>query len=151
MQDKTKILLGSFQAQCARREYCSSDILRKALSKLEDRQEAEELVRSLLDDGFVNDLRYAGAFARDKSGISGWGEIKIRHALRMKGIDEQTITAALDETDPQKASDRLRKLLESKWRTLRDDPYGKLKLIKWGLSRGYTYENLQPLVEETIR
>ena len=142
-----KKVLSALQALCAKREYCVSDIRRKAIDRLEgDRDAAEELVASLVADKFVDDARYASAFAREKASLQGWGPVKIRFQLRMKGISEADITAALEEIDSDKASARLEKLLENKWRSLADDPQGRLKLIKFALSRGYEYDEVDPLV-----
>lgn len=73
-QDKYKKVLDKIQAQCVRREYCTSDIRAKVLKAVEgDEEMADEMVAALVADKFVDDLRYASAFAREKSAISGWG------------------------------------------------------------------------------
>ena len=142
-------ILSQLQALCAKREYCVSDIRRKALDRMEgDRQKADELVASLVADKFVDDARYASAFAREKAGLQGWGPIKIRFQLRAKGISDADISSALGEIDADKASARLEKLLENKWHSLQDDPQGRLKLIKFALTRGYEYEEIDPLVRQ---
>ena len=137
------------QGQCAKREYCAGDIRRKALGKLEwNREAAEEVVASLVADKFVDDARYASAFAREKSSLQGWGPVKIRFQLRAKGISDSDISAALEEIDAEKASARLEKLLANKWHSLQDDPQGRLKLIKFALSRGYEYEEIESLIRQ---
>lgn len=144
MDEKTKSVLLKLQAACARREYCVSDVRRKALKALEgDAPAAEEVLASLLKDGFVDDRRYASAFAREKAAISGWGPVKIRFQLRGKGVSDADIAAALDEVEPEKASDKLERLLQVKWKTLQDDPQGKLKLIRFALTRGYEYSDVE--------
>lgn len=144
-----KEIINQFQRQCAKREYCTSDIRRKALEKLEwNHEAAEEVVSSLVADRFVDDARYAAAFAREKSSLQGWGPIKIRFQLRAKGISDADIASALGEIDADKASARLEKLLAVKWHSLSDDPQGRLKLIKFALSRGYDYEETEPVIKK---
>lgn len=144
-----KEIINQLQAQCAKREYCAGDIRRKALEKLEwNREAAEEVVASLVADKFVDDARYASAFAREKSSLQGWGPVKIRFQLRAKGISDADISAALEEIDAEKASARLEKLLANKWHSLQDDPQGRLKLIKFALSRGYEYEEIESLIRQ---
>ena len=111
-----------------------------------DREKADELVAALVADKFVDDSRYASAFAREKASLQGWGPIKIRFQLRAKGISDSVISAALEEIDADKASARLQKLLENKWHSLQDDPQGRLKLFKFALTRGYEYEEIDPIV-----
>lgn len=149
MDERSRKLLSSLQNQCARREYCSTDMFRKAVTKLEgDRNAAEEIVAALVKDSYIDDLRYASAFAREKSGMTGWGPIKIRMALSAKGMSTDTIDSALEGIDGERADAKLTKLLESKWKSLSDDPQGKLKLLRFALSRGYRYDQIRDIVDE---
>jgi len=149
MDEAVKKLLGRLQNLCAKQECCSADMLQKALKALDfDRAAAQEVVDALVKDKYVDDARYAAAFAREKASITGWGPIKIRYALAGKGIKGETVDNALEEIDPGRADAKLRKLLENKWKTLREDPQGKLKLIKFALSRGYEYESIKAEIEE---
>ena len=147
-----KQVLDRLQRQCARMEYCTSDIRRKALKALEgDVDAAERVVASLLQDRFVDDLRYASAFAREKAGLQGWGSVKIRFMLSGKGISREIIDAALKEVEPEKAAAKLRRVVEEKYRVLKEDPQCRLKLLKFVLSRGYTYDEVSSVVEEVMR
>lgn len=144
MDDEQKKVLDRLEAQCSKREYCLSDVRLKAFKALDgDSARAAEVVDSLVADKFVDDARYAGAFAREKSALTGWGSVKIRYALRAKGIATETIAAALEEIDPGKASDKLARLMENKRKSLEGDPQIKLKLIKFALTRGYEYDEIQ--------
>ncbi|MBR3500987.1 MAG: RecX family transcriptional regulator [Bacteroidales bacterium] len=152
MDEAAKKLLGRLQNLCAKQECCSADMLQKALKALDfDRAAAQEVVDALVKDKYVDDARYAAAFAREKASITGWGPIKIRYALAGKGIKGETVDNALEEIDPGRADAKLRKLLENKWKNLREDPQGKLKLIKFALSRGYEYESIKAEIEEICR
>lgn len=145
-------ILSALQNLCVRREYCTSDIRRKALDRCEgDKAMADELVASLKADRFVDNVRYASAFAREKSSLTGWGPVKIRFALRAKGLSEGDIAAGLAEIEPDRASSRLESLLQNKWKTLSDDPAGRLKLIRFALSRGYEYSQVEDIVNEITR
>lgn len=151
MQDSLKPVYDYLSAQCARREYCVSDIKAKAVKRLEGNEQAAlEVVNKLVEEGFLSDQRFSIAFARDKSSLGGWGPLKIRNALYMKGIPQKVIEAALAEIDPQKASSVLSRLLQNKWRTLKDDPQGKLKLIRFALSRGYQYDDIKKEIDSFL-
>ena len=146
MDERQKKILGKLERQCARREYCSSDMLKKAAGLLDgDLTAARELLDSLTADGFLDDRRYAAAFAREKSGITGWGPVKIRFALSAKRIPPEIIAEALE------AVQKLRKLMEARWKTLAGDEAAKLKLIKYALSRGYDYGIVRTLAEEMAK
>ena len=142
-----KKVLERLQRQCARMEYCASDIRRKALKAMDgDAEAADRIVESLLQDRFVDDRRYAGAFAREKSALQGWGAVKIRFLLRGKGISDEIISEALEEIDADKAASKLDKLAADKYRLLKDDPQFRLKMLKALLSRGYGYDEVEAAV-----
>lgn len=146
---ETDRVLNNLRRQCSRREYCSRDVLKKAEKALDgDREQAMKILETLVADGYVDDSRYAEAFARDKSSISGWGDVKIRYMLSAKGIDKETISKALEEIDARKADERLRKLMENKYKSLRDDPQWKMKLLRFALGRGYSYDDVSDILEE---
>lgn len=139
-------VLDRLRRLCSRREYCSSDIFRKASEAL-DKEAASEVLRVLVEERYVDDLRYASAFARDKSSIAGWGEVKIRYMLSAKGVAKKVIDEALQEIDRPKAGMRLEKLMENKWKSLKDDPQGRLKLVRFALGRGYGYEEVSDIIK----
>lgn len=133
---------------CSRREYCRADIMKKAMSALDgDREKAEKVIEILVAEKYIDELRYASAFARDKSAISGWGETKIRYMLSSKGVPREIIDKALEEIDESKAMTRLEKLMENKYRSLKDDPQCRLKMLRFGLGRGYGYEEVSEVLE----
>lgn len=133
---------------CSRREYCTADIRKKIISRLqkcglesdEIAEAASDILARLKKDGYVDDMRYSEAFARDKSLLSGWGKVKIRHALSVRGIDDATISAALAEVDVHGASERMAAVLSAKWRSIKNDPRRREKLLRFALGRGYGYD-----------
>ena len=108
MDDRAKKVLDSLQGLCSRQECCTSDLLGKAVRRLDgDRAAAEEVVQALVADGFADNRRFAAVFAREKASITGWGPVKIRQALAAKGIPREAIDEALPEIDSERASAKL--------------------------------------------
>ena len=147
MKDTAKIL-DNLRRQCSRREYCTSDVFTKAMNGLDgDKEAADKVVAKLVEEKYVDDRRYSEAYAREKSAISGWGLVKIKYMLSAKGISKEVISQALAEIDTDKADTRLEKLLENKYRTLKDDPGWKMKLLRFALGRGYSYEEVNEQIQ----
>lgn len=139
------------RALCSRREYCRRDILKKVQTALDgDSVKAAEVVDKLVEERYIDDLRYATAFARDKASIAGWGEAKIRYMLSSKGIDREIIAQALEEVDDKRAETRLEKLMENKARSLKEDPQKRLKLLRFGLGRGYSYDQVAEIIDRLL-
>lgn len=135
--------LDKMRRLCSRREYCVSDIRAKLMKELDgDTQKVETALNKLKEEKYVDDLRYATAYARDKAAISGWGATKIRYMLSAKGVSKEAISEALNEVDETKASSRLEKLLENKYKSLKEDPQWKIKLLRFALGRGYSYDEV---------
>lgn len=136
---------------CSRREYCTSDILKKAVTALEgDKEAAAKVLEALVSEKYVDDLRYATAYAREKAMIAGWGETKIRYMLSAKRIDRSLVDQALTEIDLSKADSRLQKLLENKAKILKADPQIRLKLLRFALGRGYQYDDVVRVLQDIL-
>jgi regulatory protein len=143
--------LSRLQKLCSKAEYCEADIYRKALKDLEgDADAARKVLEALISEKYVDNARYASAFAREKAAIQGWGPVKIRFQLKAKGVSEENIRAALEEVDEGKQADKLRKVLLAKARSLAGDPQFRLKLLRFGLTRGYDYDAVEAEVSKII-
>ena len=150
MKDPLKVA-DRMRALCSRREYCRKDVLKKVMTALDgDAAKAEEVVGKLVEERYVDDRRYAAAFARDKASIAGWGTAKIRYMLAAKGVDREIIASALEEVDVSRADARLEKLMENKARSLKDDPQRRMKLIRFGVGRGYGYEEVSSMIDRIL-
>ena len=144
--------LSRLQRLCSKAEYCRSQMYTKALRDLEgDTSAAKRVVDALVADKYVDDARYASAFAREKASIQGWGPVKIRFQLRSKGISDADIASGMSEIEEPKAARKLESVLAAKYRTLQEDPQCKLKLLKFALSRGYEYGDVAAAVDSVMK
>jgi len=145
-------VLSSLQRQCSKREYCRSDVFKKAKKAMDgDSAAASRIVDSLVKDRYVDDLRYAGAFAREKASLSGWGKVKISYMLSAKGIDRSVISQALEEIDDASSEKKMESVIRAKFRTLAGEKDAYLKLMRFALSRGYAYDEVKSIVDTVIR
>ncbi|MDR0415066.1 MAG: RecX family transcriptional regulator [Prevotellaceae bacterium] len=138
------------QRLCAKQEKCLADVRRKMRSWNLSRLEMEEVERQLLAGKFVDEARYAAAFARERAKFSHWGVLKIRAALHAKKIDDELIDSALREVDGNQQRSDLLKDLQKKAQTLRaKSPHDlSAKLMRFGLSRGYEHEEVREAVRK---
>ena len=146
--DEKTLMLGRMMRLCAGRECCRSDIRRK-LAAL-PAADAQEILDTLCQEGYLDDARYARAFARDKSALQGWGSLKIKLALQQKQIDAEAIAAALEAIDLPAADARMEQLLRAKWKALarEEDPTRKeAKFFRYALGRGYGYEEIKRIYD----
>jgi regulatory protein len=101
--------------------------------------EVEDILEKLEKDKFLNEERYARAFAGGKFRLKKWGRVKIRQELKMRSIPEAYIRKGLAEIDGEEYIQTLHGLLEKKMQTDRLAPTmeSKQKLLRFALSKGY--------------
>lgn len=146
-----KSLLGRMARLCSRREYCSADILGKLRKSGMEGKDAERILQRLKEDGYVDDSRYASAFARDKAQISGWGPKKIAFALKNKGLSRSLIENAIAESaDNPQTYGRMKSVIGNKWKSLSGEESAKrqAKTLRYALGRGYGYEEAMRVIRE---
>ena len=147
MEEKEK-LLGRMTRLCAGRECCRSDIRRKLAALPAD--QAQDVLDTLCREGYLDDARYARAFAHDKSALQGWGSLKIKLALQRKQIDAADIAAALEAIDLSAADARMEQVLRAKWKALareEDPPRKEAKFFRYALGRGYSYQEIKRIYD----
>lgn len=138
---------------CARAERSSGDARRLMATWGVPEQDREGVLQRLKREKFIDDGRYAEAFVREKVNLSGWGEWKIRSALRRKGVAEDVINAALGQLSPEQSAQRLAERLKRKMRTVKYSSAYELrtKLIRYALSLGYAMDEVMGEVEAITR
>jgi len=142
------------EAYCAKREACRLTARRYLVEKYGvPNATVEEILAHLVREGFIDEQRYAKAYANDKARFNGWGALKIRAGLAELGIPSGAIAEALDGISVEEQRALLRRLLVSKLRALPSgDDEGVLrnKLLRLAASRGFPYELASSAVEEAL-
>lgn len=95
------------------------------------KKDVEELLSRLIDEGYLNEERYAHLFASGKLRIKGWGKQKIRYELRKKGITTYCITKALNELDAEEYTAGFNRQAGKKWSLLKSEKNIFVKKNKW--------------------
>ena len=99
---------------------------------------ADTLMREAEDSGLIDDEAYARLFV---DGHLRWGNLKIAHELRMRGVNSKDIAAALDDADSE--TDRACELAEG-WRgSGLEDRKITARLINRGFTSRAAYSALQ--------
>ena len=140
-------------ALCGRSEQCVHDIREKLLRWGLEADEADAIVNRLMKERFIDDERYARAYAHDKFLYNGWGPVKIRLMLRQKGISPEAIASALETVTSDQTEATLIKLLQSKWRTVqnREPRLARAAMLRFAASRGFDSEMCYRCVDQVMR
>lgn len=129
---------------CAYQDRCHSEVKTKAYLLGMRKPEVEELTAKLIEEGCLNEERFARAFAGGKFRIKQWGKIKIKSELWAKQISNYCIEAALNEIDEKKYKETLHRLATKRWRSIKGQ--GVNLFVKMTKTRDYLllkgYESL---------
>lgn len=132
--------LERLETQCAAAEMSTGEAMQKLHRWGIGQDEARRIVESLVGRRFINDRRFAGAFARDKFQFSGWGRIKIAMHLSNKGVDRSTIEQALESIDPERYRSALQQMIDREFDRNEEeysDFAGRQKLARRYIGRGF--------------
>lgn len=122
---------------CAYQDRCTQEVRTKLATFDMPNPEKDKIVKLLVDEGYLDDARYASTFVRSKIHLKKWGVNKIKMALKIKGISDEIISNALSEIDPGIYREELIKVLKAK-KINELDPYKrKAKLAQYAMQKGY--------------
>ena len=123
---------------CAGAEQCAADIRSKILKQGFPVEEAERMIAYLQRNKYIDDERYARAYAVDKVRFSGWGRMKVRMGLRAKGMGDSVIVQALEYIPEADYEEAIGKVLASKAKGLDlAEVKDRQKLYRHMASRGF--------------
>lgn len=125
---------------CSQGEKAPQDIYEKAKNWGLQEPEAARLVARLIEENFLNEERYAKAFANDKFRFAHWGRVKVAYALRAKGISDSIIALALEEkVEDKDYQETCLDLLKGKMRdmSLPLSQQDRAKLYRFAAQRGF--------------
>ena len=137
MELSNDVILKKVLHYCTYQDRCTQEVRTKLATFDMPDSEKEKIVKLLVDEGYLDDERYASTFVRSKIHLKKWGVNKIKMSLKMKGISEEIINDALSEIDPEIYKDELIKVLKAK-KINESDPYKKkAKLAQYAMQKGY--------------
>lgn len=126
-------------ARCTSKECCVSEVREKMRNWNIARVDEDSVVEQLVAERFIDEVRYARAFANDQFRFAGWGRIKISYTLRQKSIDSLTVSQAVQSIDESEYKESLMNILKVKMRSLKALPQQAQgeKLMRFAMSRGF--------------
>lgn len=135
-------------ALCAQAEHCEYEMQEK-MRRWEIADDAQaRVMQRLITERYVDDERFARAFANDKVKYNKWGRRKVEQAMWLKHIAEDIRQRVLDRIDDEEYIAILRPLLQQKRRSVKahNDYELRQKLIKFAIGRGFTMDIIKQCI-----
>lgn len=138
------------QRYCAYQERSHHEVRSKLLDLNIYGDDLEEIIAQLISDNFLNEERFARAYARGKFRMKQWGRRRIVQELKRHEVSDYSIRKAMEEIDNQDYIETLRDVIEKKSRTTAAASHFELqnKLAQYVISRGFEPELVWEVVKE---
>jgi regulatory protein len=124
---------------CAYQERCHSEVKEKLYSLGVWKKEHDEIIASLIEENYLNEERFAMAFAGGKWRVKQWGRVKIKYELKQKLVSEYCIKKAMKQIDEEEYLKVLDKLAKEKYASLKNEQYliRKKKVLDYLIGKGF--------------
>ena len=127
------------ESYCAYQERCQQEVRDKLYSWGLHEIQVENVIADLIASNFINEERFAKAYAGGKFRIKKWGRVKISIELKRRKISTYCIKKGLAEIEEEEYIKTLQKVAEVKIKAMkeRDSKKKKYKVMNYLLSRGF--------------
>jgi len=112
--------------------------------------EIADVVARLAEAGAVDDAEFARRYAADKRELRGWGPERIAEALRVRGVGEEDIGAAIGTESGEAVIDRAVAILAGEGAKA-DDERARARALALLARRGYPLETAYEAVRRHER
>lgn len=135
---------------CAYQERSHLEVRRKLFSYGLFPSEVDEQLARLITEGFLNEERFARAFAGGKFRMKKWGRRKITQALEAHGVNSRCIQRGMQEIDAGSYEKTLTSLLTRKLALLKElEPFRRRqKAGTYAIGKGYEPDRVWAILKE---
>ncbi|MEO6166256.1 MAG: regulatory protein RecX [Chitinophagales bacterium] len=135
---------------CAYQERSQLEVRRKLIQVGQRGNDLENILAQLIEENFLNEERFALAYARGKFRMKGWGRNKIIQELKQKGISTYCINKAMKEIDAGDYRKTFVEALKKKALTIKGGTSfsKRQKLSSYLIRKGYEQEMVWEAVKE---
>jgi len=120
-----------------RRDRTVTELGRIMADKRVEPELIQRVVEEIAEQGYLDDARYARAFAEDRRRLDAWGAERIERRLLALGVGREHIDAALAEQDPDTERDAALAYLRRRAPAPATTPQERDRQLRLLLRRGY--------------
>ena len=138
------------EAYCAYQERCQQEVRDKLYEWGLFPDAVESIIAKLISDNFLNEERFAKAYAGGKFRIKKWGRIKIKLELKKRKISDYCIKQAMKEINEDAYLETLKQLIEKKSKDIKGgkEHIRHFKIANYIASRGFENDLIWEVLKE---
>jgi len=151
---KISVAISRIKNYCAIQDRCQWDV-RQKLTEWGLLENTKDIIMiELINDGFIDEERFAKSFCRGKFRIKKWGRIKISFELKKKNISSVCIKKGMEEIDQQVYLMALENQAEKKNGLIKEKNHFKRQtklgnyLIKRGFEANLVWQKLKEMSDK---
>ena len=145
-----KLILEKMRSYCMYQERCIQEV-KKKLTRLQVVPKSKsKIINHLIDDDYLNEVRFTKSFIQGKLRIKKWGRIKLNYELKMRGVKKFIIDAEINKISKRDYYDYFNEFSNNKIKTLKGSKEQKKRsFINYFTYRGWEnnliYEKLNEI------
>ena len=138
------------ESWCAYQERAQQETRDKLYEYGLHKTDVEQIITELIGNNFLNEERFAIAFAGGKFRIKKWGKVKIKIELRQRKVSDYCINKALKQIPDKDYFSTLEKIILQKSKLVKETNKIKkhYKLIQYAASRGFEKDLIVDVLNE---
>ncbi|HPE82675.1 MAG TPA: regulatory protein RecX [Aequorivita sp.] len=139
---------------CAYQERCHKEVHQKLYEMRMIPAAADQIIDHLLRHNFLNETRFAQAFARGKFRTKKWGRNRIVNELKLRDISKYNIQIALKEIPDAEYYSTFETLVEKRLQQLASEKNlqkKRKKLVDYLFYRGWESEMVYSMIGEILK
>lgn len=144
----TSDILNKARKYCTYQERSQQELRDKLYELGLFRKDVEQVIAAMIEEGYLNEERFAIAYAGGKFRVKQWGKVKIRLALKQKRVSEYCIKKALAQISEKEYESTLQKVIATQSRKISEKNILKknYKLAQYAIGRGFEPEMVWDLL-----
>ena len=154
MQKKPVLTVAEAQQKlehyCAYQERCHQEVVNKLRELGMIPTAIDTIITSLIQNNYLNEMRFAQSFARGKFRIKKWGKNRILRELKLRNISNYNIKKGMEQISEEDYHTTFMKLFEKRTKEVARLPIEKQKkkLISYLSYRGWETELIYDALRE---
>lgn len=136
---------------CNYRDRCHQEVKEKLYSMGLWKKDVEQAITCMVEEGLLNEERYARSYARGHFYNKKWGKQKIVMELKARQINDRLIRVALSEIDEGDYAREVGNLITKKLKGLTGTKVSKKqKVSNYLLQKGFLYSEFGATLNERL-
>ncbi len=136
------------QQYCVYQERSQQEVRDKLYEWGLHKEDVENIIVDLIGENFINEERFAIAFASGKFRIKKWGKVKIKNELKAHKVSIYCIKKALASIDDTDYLKTLKDIISKKRKLIKEKNKYKMyaKIANYAISRGFETDLVKELL-----